>query len=41
MRTIMIIVGGFVLLGLSVLTGRWVGGTGRSMEGVSKMLIPC
>ena len=41
MRTIMIIVGGFVLLGLSVLAGRWIGGTGTSaMVTAAKVFIP-
>jgi hypothetical protein len=41
MRTIMIIVGGFVLLGLSMLAGRWIGGTGtRSMVTAAKVFIP-
>ena len=41
MRTIMIIVGGFVLLGLSVLAGRWIGGTGtRAMVTAAQVFIP-
>jgi len=41
MRTIMIIVGGFVLLGLSVLAGRWIGGTGTgSIITAAKVFIP-
>ena len=41
MRTIMIIVGGFVLLGLSVLAGRWMGGAGTSsMVIAAKVFIP-
>jgi hypothetical protein len=41
MRTIMIIVGGFVLLGLSVLAGRWMVGTGTSfMVTAAKVFIP-
>jgi hypothetical protein len=41
MRTIMIIVGGFALLGLSVLAGRWIGGTGTSsMVTAAKVFIP-
>jgi hypothetical protein len=41
MRTIMIIVGGFVLLGLAVLVGRWIGGTGASsIVTAAKVFIP-
>jgi hypothetical protein len=41
MRTIVIIVGGFVLLGLSVLAGRWIGGTDTSsMVTATKVFIP-
>jgi hypothetical protein len=41
MRTIMIIVGGFVLLGLAVLAARWIGGTGTSsIITAAKVFIP-
>lgn len=41
MRTIVIILGGFVLLGIFVLAGRWIGGTGTtSMIAAAKIFIP-
>ena len=41
MRTMMIILGGFVLLGLSVLAGRLIGAAGtQSMVTVAKVFIP-
>lgn len=40
MRTIIIIVGGFVLLGLSVLAARWIGTGTSSMVTAAKVFIP-
>ena len=40
MRTIIIIVGGFVLLGLSVLAARWLGAGTSSMVTAAKVFIP-
>ena len=40
MRTIIIIVGGFVLLGLSVLAARWLGAGASSMVTAAKVFIP-
>jgi hypothetical protein len=40
MRTIIIIVGGFVLLGLSVLAARWTGTGTSSMVTAAKVFIP-
>jgi len=40
MRTIIIIVGGFMLLGLSVLAARWIGTGTSSMVTAAKVFIP-
>jgi hypothetical protein len=41
MRTMIIIAGGFLLLGLAVLAGRWIGGTGTgSMVTAAKIFLP-
>lgn len=41
MRTFVITLGGFVLLGISVLGGRWLGGAGTaSMVTAAKVFIP-
>jgi hypothetical protein len=40
MRTLIIIVGGFVLLGLSVLAARWIGTGTSSMVTPAKVFIP-
>ncbi|HEU4343032.1 MAG TPA: hypothetical protein VFU31_15875 [Candidatus Binatia bacterium] len=41
MRTTLIIVGGFILIGLSLLAARWIGGTGTSaMVRAAKVFIP-
>jgi len=41
MRTMMIILGGFVLLGLSILAGRLIGGAGaRPMVTAAKVFVP-
>jgi len=40
MRTIIIIAGGFVLLGLSVLAARWIGTGTSSMVTAAKVFIP-
>ncbi len=40
MRTIIIIVGGFVLLGLAVLAARWIGTGTSSMVTAAKVFIP-
>ncbi|MGH8701642.1 MAG: hypothetical protein ACREVR_10785 [Burkholderiales bacterium] len=40
MRTLIIIVGGFVLLGLSVLAARWIGTGTSSMVTAAKVFIP-
>jgi hypothetical protein len=40
MRTIIIIAGGFVLLGLSVLAARWIGAGTSSMVTAAKVFIP-
>ncbi len=41
MRTMIIIAGGFLLLGLAVLAGRWIGGTGTgSMVTATKIFLP-
>ena len=40
MRTLIIIVGGFALLGLSVLAARWIGTGTSSMITAAKVFIP-
>jgi hypothetical protein len=40
MRTITIILGGFVLLGLFVFVGRWVGASATSLGTAAKIFIP-
>jgi hypothetical protein len=41
MRTTLIIVAGFILIGLSVLAARWIGGTGTSaITAATKVFIP-
>jgi len=41
MRTMMIIVGGLLLLGLCLLAGRWIGGSGTgTMVTLAKVFIP-
>jgi hypothetical protein len=40
MRTMLIILGGFALLALALLLGRWLGGGSHGMVAASKIFIP-
>jgi hypothetical protein len=40
MRTVFIIVGGLLLLGLFVLAGKWLGGSAQAMITAAKLFIP-